>query len=165
MPLSPDGKALMRANLEAVAARQKVHSVVVGELTPEQLAIINKDRLLDDMPPIVAEVLFVGGHVYRSRVIKDDYDIEDIIEEAESALSADSKVIYTPYMTAIQNPNPRADRLGNQVNDRAILECTKYRPNPELFSTQPKGDFIKPPKKLKGAANAAPPKNLSDSPG
>jgi hypothetical protein len=156
MPLYPNGKALMRANLEAVAARQKVRSVVIGELTPEQLFAINEDRLMDDLPPVIAEVLFVGSHVYKSRVIKDSYEIEDIIDEAESALSAESVMISTPYMTAIQNPNARADRLGNQVHDRAILECTKYRPNPELFSTQPKGDFIKPPKKEKGPLSQPP---------
>ncbi len=137
----------MRANLEAVAARRKVSSVAIGELTLEQLEAINRERLLDELPPIVPVVLFVGGHVYKSRVIKDNYEIEDIIEEAESALSEHSVAILTPYMTAIQNPIPRTDRLGNQVNDRAIFECTRYRPNAELFSTQPKGDFIKPPKK------------------
>ena len=97
-----------------------------------------------------AEVLFVGGHVYKSRVIKDTYDIEDVVEEAESALSEQSVVIVTHCMTAIQNPNPRADRPGNHVKDRTNLGCTKYRLNPELFSTPPKGDCIKPPQNRKG---------------
>jgi hypothetical protein len=124
-----------------------VRSVAIGTLTEAQLEAINEQRREDDLPAIVAEVLFVGGHVYRSRVIKDGYEITDIVDEVESALSESSVVIYTPYMTAVQNPIARADRLGNQVNDRAIFECTKYRPNPELFSTQPKGDHIKPVKK------------------
>jgi hypothetical protein len=37
-------------------------------------------------------------------------------------------------------------RLGNLVHDEAILECSKYRPNPDIFSVIPKGDKIKPPK-------------------
>jgi hypothetical protein len=46
--------------------------------------------------------------------------------------------------TALQNPVARADRLGNLVHDEAILECSKYRPNPDIFSVMPKGDKIKP---------------------
>jgi len=147
MPLYENGKALMRANLRAIELRQKVRSVAIGVLSEKQLTDINEQRAEEELPPIVAEVLFVGAHVYRSRVLKDGYEIEDIIDEAESALSELSEVIYTPYMTAIQNPNPRLDRLGNHVHDRMIFECTKYRPNPELFSTQPKGDWIKPTRK------------------
>jgi hypothetical protein len=147
MPLYPSAKALMRANLLAIGAGQKVRSVRIGALTAAQLDAINARRLAGDLPPVVAEVLFVGGHVYRSRVLKDGYEIEDILDEAENALSEESEILITRYMTALQNPNARADRLGNLVHDRAILECTKYRPNPELFSVQPKGDWNKPPKK------------------
>jgi hypothetical protein len=128
-------------------AGQKVRNVAIGALTEIQLAVINAKRIDDELPPIVAEALFVGGHVYRSRVIKDNYEIEDVIDQAESALSEFSEVLATPYLTALQNPVSRADRLGNQVYDRAILECTRYRPNPELFSVEPKGDLIKPAKK------------------
>jgi len=147
MSLYPNAKDLMRINLHAIAEGRKVRSVAIGTLSDEQLRIINEQRATEEMPAIVAEVLFVGVHVYRSRVVRDGYDIEDIIDEVESALSEASEVIYTPYMTAIQNPHPRADRLGNRVKDRMILECTKYRPNPEMFSTQPKGDVIKPTKR------------------
>ena len=147
MPLYDNAKNLMRRNLEAIAARQKIHSVAIGSLSEKQLRTINEERAADEMPPIVAEVLFVGAHVYKSRVLRDGYEIEDILEEVESALSEASEVIYTPYMTAIQNPNARLDRFGNHVNDRMIFECTKYRPNPEMFSTQPKGDRIRPVKK------------------
>ncbi|HUD21420.1 MAG TPA: hypothetical protein VMQ60_01115 [Acidobacteriaceae bacterium] len=147
MPLYPDAKARIRANLLAIQAGQKVRSIPIGVLTETQLADINAQRVEDDLPLIVAEVLFVGPHLYRGRILKDGYEIEDVIEEAESALSDASEVIVTPYMTGLQNPVSRVDRLGNRVHDRAILECTKYRPNPELFSVQPKGDWIKPAKK------------------
>jgi hypothetical protein len=87
----------MRANLEAIEKREKVCSIAIGSLTESQLSAINEGRIEADLPPIIAKVLFVGAHVYRSRVIKDGYEIEDILDEAESALSADSEVIYTPY--------------------------------------------------------------------
>jgi hypothetical protein len=146
MPLYPDGKDLMRSNLHSIQEGRKVKSVAIGALTPAQLHAINAQRAEDEMPEIVAEVLFVGSHVYKRRVLQDGYGIEDIIDEAGSALAANAEVLITPYMTAIQNPALRADRLGNHVHDRAVLECTKYRPNPELFSVMPKGDRIKPQK-------------------
>jgi hypothetical protein len=54
------------------------------------------------------------------------------------------EVIANEYMTAMKNPVARRDRLGNLVHDEAILECSKYRLNPEIFSVVPKGDKIKP---------------------
>jgi len=147
VPLYPDAKVRMRENLLAIQAGRKVHCVPIGTLTEAQLAVINARRIEDDLLPIVAEVLFVGPHIYKRRILKDGYEIEDVVEEAESALSEGSEVIITSYMTGLQNPVIRKDRLGNYVNDRAILECTKYRPNPELFSVQPKGDWIKPARK------------------
>ena len=72
--------------------------------------------------------------------------IEDVIEQIESALSEGSVVIANDYMTAIKNPEARVDRLGNLVLDEAILECSKYRPNPDIYSVIPKGDKIKPKK-------------------
>jgi hypothetical protein len=72
--------------------------------------------------------------------------IEDVIEQIESAMDEASEVIANDYMTAIRNPVARADRLGNLVNDEAILECSRYRPNPDIFSVIPKGDRIKPQK-------------------
>jgi len=147
MPLYADAKAIVRANLLAIQAGQKVRGVPIGTLTAPQLAFINAQRSEDGLPEVVAEVLFVGAHIYKRRILKDGYEIEDVVAEIESALSEASVFIVTDYMTALQNPVPRADRLGNRVHDRAILECTRYRPNPELFSVQPKGDFIKPAKK------------------
>jgi hypothetical protein len=165
MPLYPNGKALMRANLLAIAAGQKVRSVQIGALTAAQLDAINAQRIPCALPPVVAVLLFVGGHVHRSRILRDGYEIEDILDEAESALSEESAVLITRYMTALQNPNARADRLGNLVHDRAILECTRYRPNPELFSVQPKGDRNKPPRETERAASAAPSIHANGSPG
>lgn len=46
----------------------------------------------------------------------------------------------------IKNPEARVGRLGNLVQDEAILECSKYRSNPDIFYVMPKGDKIKPKK-------------------
>ena len=87
MPLYSGAKVLIRKNLEAIPAGQKVGNIVIGALTDKQLEAINAQRTEDELPFVIAEVLFVGGHVYKGRVLKDNYYIEDIIEEAESALS------------------------------------------------------------------------------
>jgi hypothetical protein len=47
---------------------------------------------------------------------------------------------------ALQNPVSRVDRLGNTINDRAVFECMRKHPQPELYSVIPKGDRIKPGK-------------------
>lgn len=148
MPLYPNGLALIRANLEAIQRGQRVHAVAIGTLTADQLAGINSSRATEPnpLPPVIDEVLFIGLHVYKSRVIRDGYSIEEVIEQIESAMGAASVFIETHTMTAIQNQTERADRYGNRVKDRAIFECTTKHPRPELFSVMPKGDNIKPPK-------------------
>jgi len=65
--------------------------------------------------------------------------IEDVIEQIESAMDEASEVIANDYMTAIRNPVARADRLGNLVNDEAILGVFQVSTNPDIFSVIPKG--------------------------
>jgi hypothetical protein len=93
------------------------------------------------------EVVFLGRHVYTSRALRDGYTIEDIIDQIAGAMDAASVILQSPFMTAMENPNPRADRYGNSVRDRIILECTARYPRPELYSVIPKGDVHKPEKK------------------
>lgn len=102
------------------------------------------------MPPITAEVLFFGWHVYKSRIIRDGYRIAVVIDQIESAMKSGSVVLDSKHMTAIENPTPRADAYGNMVKDRAVFECTTHHPRPELFSVMPKGDTIKPREKERG---------------
>jgi hypothetical protein len=146
MPLYENAERLIRANLERCRCGARPPAVVIGTLTEIQLAAINEKRVEDDLPVIIADVVFVGLHAYQSRAGKDGYQIDDMLDQIQSAMSAESIVIDTPYMTAMENPNARADRYGNQVNDRAVFECTKKFPRPELFSVAPRGDTIKPPK-------------------
>jgi hypothetical protein len=80
--------------------------------------------------------------------------IDDVVDQIQSAMSEASEVIANEYMTAIKNPVARPDRLGNFVHDEAILECSRYRPNPDIFSVIPKGDKIKPKKEKEKAAES-----------
>ena len=95
------------------------------------------------MPPILEEVIFFGSHVYQSRVLQDGYKLEDVVDQVMSAMDAQSVVVTSPRMTTIQNLVPRADRYGNQIRDKAVLECTRRHPRPELFTVVPKGDYNK----------------------
>jgi hypothetical protein len=146
MPLYTNAKALIRKNLEALQAGQRVPRVIVGRLTKMQIEAVNAQQAAEDLPLSIDEVVFVGRHIYQRRILEDGYIIDDVIDQIESALSEESIVIANDYMTAIKNPKARADRLGNLVHDEAILECSKYRPNPDIYSVIPKGDKIKPKK-------------------
>lgn len=146
MPLYTNARDVIRTNLGRIRNKNKVHIVPIGTLTAVQLTTINANRLTEGLPPIVEEVVFVGGHIYKSRIMGDGYTIEDVIDQISSAMDCAAIVLDATHMTIMENPNPRLDRYGNSVRDRAIFECSTRHPLPELFSVVPKGDNIKPVK-------------------
>ena len=113
-------------------------------LTDTQLDAINDERRAHGYPPMVAEVVFIGPHVYESRILRDGYTIDDVNDQIASSMKATAVVIQTPTMTAMENPFLRADCYGNAVRDRVVFECSGRHPRPELYSVMPKGDRIKP---------------------
>jgi len=148
MPLFGNAAAFIRANLVAIQNGQKAKAVVIGTLTERQLQAINQHRMARNatLPPVVDEVIFIGSHIYKSRIERDQYTIDDVIEQILSAMSEESALVGSLPMQAIENPRVRTDRMGNAINDRAIFECMSRHPRPELFSVIPKGDRIKPEK-------------------
>jgi len=147
MTLCTEAAALIRVNLEQIEAGRKAKLVEIGALTDKQLADINQHRAAKGLIPVNAEVVFIGRHIYQSRIAKDGYTIDDVIDQILNAMHSDSLVLDTSKMTAVENPNLRADRYGNKVRDRAVFECTARHPRPELFSVIPRGDLIKPQKR------------------
>ena len=93
--------------------------------------------------PWFPRFFFLADTVYNSRVVKDGYTIDDVLDQITSGMAAAAVVFHTP-MTGMENPNPRPDRYGNLVRDRVVLECSARHPRPELFSAIPKGDYQKP---------------------
>ena len=152
MPLFDGAHALVRANLERFHpnVKTRVQGVVIGALTDIQLDAINKNRKTEGLPFVIAEVLFIGWHIYKSRVIRDGYRIADVIDQIAGAMESVSVVLNSEHLTAMENPIPRADAYGNMVRDRALFECTGHHPRLELFSVVPKGDRIKPNQKERG---------------
>lgn len=147
MPLNPDARQILRANLEMLAQGEKPLVVTIGYLTVEQHATINEHRAKHRLPKLESsEVVFLGRHLYNSRAVTDGYSIDDILDQIESAMSATSMVIATHKMTALKNKTARNDCYGNQVCDEAVFELTQRRPKAELFSVVPKGDKNKPPR-------------------
>jgi len=144
MPLSDGASALIRANLEQLQRGNRARLVVIGTLTDAQLCAINDERRAHGYPPMVAEIVFIGRHVHQSRIERDGYSVDDVLDQIASAMDAAAVVIQTAGMTAMENPASRADRYGNAVRDRLIFECSARHPRPELFSVVPKGDHIKP---------------------
>jgi hypothetical protein len=78
MPLYGGALALIRANLEELKKGNRVRLVAVGTLTDVQLDAINQERAMASVrwpsgalryPPMGAEVVFIGRHIYESRVV------------------------------------------------------------------------------------------------
>jgi hypothetical protein len=145
MPLITNAKDILRANLELLAQGERPMVVTIGYLTEKQHTTINIYRMGHDLPRLASpEVVFLGRHLYNSRVIKDGYTIDDILDQIESAMSDTAIAIATHKMTALRSTTVRSDRYGNQVTDEAVLELTQRRPKSELYSVIPKGDRKKP---------------------
>ncbi|HTW59929.1 MAG TPA: hypothetical protein VMD99_17515 [Terriglobales bacterium] len=153
MPLYENAAALIRANLEQFRpdVKVKVKAVAIGTLSDVQLAAIHAKQQEEELPLITGEVLFIGWHIYKSRVLRDGYTIDDVVDQIVSGMSCDSVVLEDASMTAMENPNARRDRYGNDVRDRVVFECMARHPRPELFGVMPKGDLVKPQKMAKAA--------------
>jgi len=134
----------MRINLERIRDGEYPKRIVIGTLTPTQLAAINAHKLKQDLPPIIEEIIFIGRHIYESRIEQDGYTIEDVLDQIYSGMESDSAIVEEGLMTGMRNPTKRADRYGNQVNDVVVFECSRFHPHPELYGAIPKGDMIKP---------------------
>jgi hypothetical protein len=152
MPLLASAQDLIRANLEAIAAGNKARPVVIGELTPEQFTKLNEMKAAEGLPLLQnPEVVFIGLHLYNSRVIRDGYTIDDVLLQIEHALAATSQVRSSRKMTAMKSAIKRKDGYGNEVLDEAVFELTQRKPRAELYSVIPKGDKVQP-KDLRSAA-------------
>ena len=92
----------------------------------------------------MAEVVFIGRRIYESRVVRDGYAVDDVVDQIASGMESASVVLKTPTMTSMENLVPRKDRYGNPVRDRIVFECSARYPRPELYSVVPKGDRIEP---------------------
>lgn len=147
LPLHPDAKTQIIANLQVIATGGRASLIVIGVFTDQQFADLNAVRRGLGLHEIESrEIVFIGRHIYASRSA-DGYTIDDMILQIESALSSESLVFANSKMTAMNNTQAREDGYGNQVHDRAIFECTQRKPRAELFSVIPKGDNQKPPTK------------------
>jgi hypothetical protein len=133
MPLNDNAARLIRENLEAIKSGGRGRLVVIGTLTPEQLAILNAEQARRNFPPMVADVLFVGRHVYKSRCIGNGYTIDDVIEQITGAMHEGSIVNTATKMNVLISQIVRVDAYGNQITEKAVLECTARHPSPELF--------------------------------
>lgn len=155
MPLYPDAVRLIRGNIAVLKRGGKPRPVVIGYLTDKQLEEINTFRRSRNWEPIEKDVVFVGTHVYDSRVVRDGYSEDDLIAQIESAFSTACRYIRTQKMTVLQNPGSRQSGYGCLVKDELTLECSSKFPKSELYSVVPRGDKNHKPNKLREAAKAA----------
>jgi hypothetical protein len=143
MPLIPNAREILQATFQLLAEGGKPRVVTIGVLTDEQFSEINRKRAEMGLHPLESpEIVLLGRHLYKSRVVQNHYTIDDICDQIESALSPNSVPILGNKMTALRNNQPRQDRYGNQVKDEAILELTQRRPKAELFLSSLRGTGI-----------------------
>lgn len=146
MPIAIDAKDRIRANLVSTSQGHRVEIITIGSFTIPQFARINEVRIALELHPLeLNEILFMGRHLYKSRAA-DNYTIDDMVAQIESALCEAAVVSMSKFMSCVQNPVAREDGYGNQVFDRAVFEMTARKPRAELFSVMPKGDVVKPGK-------------------
>ncbi|MFC0997039.1 hypothetical protein ACFGZ1_11735 [Pasteurella multocida] len=144
MPLYDNAIDTIRTNLEQLQNGERPRFQAIGKLTDEQLETINQKQIEKGFPIVQCnEILYMGRHHYESRVIRDGYQIDDLIKQIESSL-AESSVIENNKV--LKSTVLRDDGYGNMVEDWAVFEMTAKRPKMELFSVIPKGDNNKPPK-------------------
>lgn len=144
MPLYDNAIDTIRTNLEQLQNGERPRFQAIGKLTDEQLETINQKQIEKGFPIVQCnEILYMGRHHYESRVIRDGYQIDDLIKQIESSL-AESSVIENNKV--LKSTVLRDDGYGNMVEDWAVFEMTAKRPKMELFSVIPKGDDNKPPK-------------------
>ena len=87
MPLYPDAKTRIVANLEVIAEGGRVALIAVGMFTEQQFADLNAVRRGLSLHEIESrEIVFIGRHIYARRS-KDGYTVEDMVLQIESALS------------------------------------------------------------------------------
>jgi hypothetical protein len=155
MPLYPNAEQLIRGNIAVIKRGKKPRPVLIGYLTDTQLSDVNTYRLSRNWAPIEKDIVFVGCHVYDSRVTRDGYTEEDLLAQIYSAFSPTCRYIPTQKMTVLQNPLRRPSGYGCHVKDELTLECSTRHPKSELCSVVPRGDKHHKPKKLREAALAA----------
>jgi hypothetical protein len=140
LPLFADGLKRIRRNLVQIQSGERPRLEKIGFFTPDQLTHINESRIANGFQPLLAEVVFHGAHLYRSRCIKNGYSINQVLDQIESAFSTTSVVNFSPPSSVMHNLNKRKDHNGKLVNDEAVFECTARYPYAELYSVIPKGD-------------------------
>lgn len=147
MSLNQGAESLIRTNLELAArwfalertARPRQPIVRIGELSASQLAQINVQRQEEELPPVVAEVLFDGRHMYESRRIEDGYTIDDVLEMVLTAFN-DQPRVAPGWSTVLVSSTTRANKNGKTIRVEAVFECHGRLPHPELRTVIPRGD-------------------------
>src|SRR5882672_3620247 len=101
MPLVDGAENRIRKNLQYIRNGRRAHTVVIGRLTDAQLSEMNGERAERSFPPMKATVVFVGQHVYDSRILEDGYSVDDVIAQITCAMSETSVFHANPKMNSL----------------------------------------------------------------
>ncbi|MCW3539332.1 hypothetical protein [Burkholderia cenocepacia] len=131
-----------RGLLEALARGERPKPIDIGNLTQQQFDALNAARAKNGMPPFESpDVYYRGTHHYNSRVTDQvpPYGIDDMLQQIDSGMSAQSRVVTGGRSPVLENPTARINESGVPVNDAAVLNYGRGG-QPELFSVIPRGD-------------------------
>ena len=104
MPLYENAKYLIRANLEECARGGRVRAVVIGHFTQAQYETINTYRESVGLPKLESpEIVLIGSHLFRSRVTRDGYTIDEFARLDLSRM--DFTEIYSEFVEAAKLPD------------------------------------------------------------
>jgi hypothetical protein len=88
MPLYPSAKDLIGIQLDLIARGEQVRLIVIGELTATQHRAINEARSAFGLPSLESpELVYVGKHHFKSRVIENGYALHDLFEQITRCLA------------------------------------------------------------------------------
>ena len=132
MGLNQDAEHLIRSNLELAAkwfalqptSRPRQPIVPIGELSEAQLITINQQRQEEELPPVMAAVLFDGRHMYESRCIEDGYTIDEVIEMVCFAFN-DAARVAPGWSTVLISPTTRVNKTGKKFAMKLSLNVTE----------------------------------------
>jgi hypothetical protein len=115
------------------ANKQKPPIIRIGVLSAAQLVTVNAQREEEELPPVFAEVLFDGRHLYNSRCVEDGYSIDEVLEMISIAFS-DASDVAPGWATVLISSATRVNKDGRTIRDEAVFECHGKKPHPELLS-------------------------------
>ncbi|OFV50045.1 hypothetical protein [Oligella sp. HMSC09E12] len=146
---SKDIKNIRKGLLDISNGENNKYVRLKDAMTPQQFdSLVTQRKAMDASYPFKNNFIIDLDHIYDTRVLRDGYNIDDVMKQVKSATSRKSEVFVDPArkQNNLINPYGRDDGYGNVVKDRIGIDL---RGVPQYRTVIPKGDTVMPTKKRK----------------